>query len=71
MFNKYKIKMKFLYMKQVCIRYFIKCKLIIQQIFIPLAIFQLIRTILFPTAFDVILLIFIFVIIIILLIEWI
>ncbi|MCK0473543.1 hypothetical protein MW695_19495 [Alkalihalobacillus sp. APA_J-10(15)] len=36
--------------------WWLKCKLMFMQILVPLIIFQLIRTLLFPTTFDVILL---------------
>lgn len=42
-----------------------------KQVFIPLAIYQLIRTIIFPTPFDVFLLLVIFIAIVILLLDWI
>jgi hypothetical protein len=71
MLNKYKIKLKLFWFKQQCITWSIKIFLILKQIFIPLAIIQLIRTILFPTPLDVILLLIFFIIIVCLLIKWI
>ncbi|QZT35483.1 hypothetical protein HUR95_14970 [Caldalkalibacillus thermarum TA2.A1] len=56
--------------KQRCKYWGYKSKEIAAQIFLPLAIFQLVRTIIFPTAFDVLLLLVIFVIILFLLIDW-
>jgi hypothetical protein len=69
-FNKYKVKMQIAMFKQRCRYMFYKFKDIMKQIFIPLAIFQLIRTLIFPTAFDVFLLIVIFLIILFVLIDW-
>lgn len=71
LFNKYQVKAKFLYYKQRCRYFAYKVKEGARQIFIPLAIYQLIRTIFFPTTFDVFLLLVIFVAIAILLIDWI
>lgn len=70
-FNKYRMKAKFLEFKHHCRYIGYKIKEGAKQIFIPLAIFQLIRTILVPTPFDVFLLIVIFIAIVILLIDWI
>lgn len=69
-FNKYRIRNKFIYFKQQCSYWFYQTKVIAKQVFIPLAIFQLIRTILFPTPLDVILLLIIFAIVIFIVFEW-
>ncbi|MDQ0339483.1 uncharacterized membrane protein (DUF2068 family) [Caldalkalibacillus uzonensis] len=68
--NKYKIKHYYLQFKQRCKYWGYQSKEIAAQIFIPLAIFQLVRTIFFPTPFDVFLLLVIFAIILFLLIDW-
>lgn len=70
-FNKYKIKAKYLHYKQQFKYWSYRSKEIAKQVFIPLAVFQLVRTIIFPTAFDVILLLIIFIIVCVLLIDWI
>jgi len=41
-----------------------------RQVFIPLAVFQLLRTIFMPTPFDVFVLLIIFLVIIFFLLEW-
>lgn len=68
--NKYKLKAKYLQFKHRWKYYAYKMKDIAKQIFIPLFVFQLIRTLFFPTPFDVFLLIVFFIIIIALLIDW-
>lgn len=68
--NKYKLKAQYLYYKQQCKYMSYKIKEGAKQIFIPLAIYQLIRTIIVPTPFDVFLLLIIFVAIVILLLDW-
>ena len=69
--NKYRIKQQFWQFKQICRHGFFRLKEIAAQMFIPLAIFQLLRTIIFPTPFDVLLLLFIIAIIVFFLIDWI
>jgi hypothetical protein len=68
--NKYKLQMKYSQFKQQGKYWAYQCKEGARQIFIPLAIFQLIRTLFFPTPFDVFLLVFIFLIIVFLLLDW-
>lgn len=70
-FNRYKIKAKYLYYKQQFRYMSYRIKEGAKQVFIPLAIYQLIRTIIFPTPFDVFLLLVIFIAIVILLLDWI
>lgn len=68
--NKYRIKYQLWQFKQQCRYWFFRTKEIIGQIFIPLAIFQLVRTLIFPTPFDVLLLLTIFAIILLFLMDW-
>lgn len=69
-FNKYKFKNWVAQFKQRSSYWFYQTKVIAKQVFIPLAIFQLIRTILLPTPLDVIILLIIFAIVIFSVFEW-
>jgi uncharacterized membrane protein (DUF2068 family) len=68
--NKYNIKHKFSQFKFQSKSWGYQVIEGAKQIFIPLSIFQLIRTIFFPTVFDVILLIVIFLVIIFVMLDW-
>jgi hypothetical protein len=67
--NKYRLKQQFWQFKQSCRHGLFRLKEITGQVFIPLAVFQLVRTIIFPTPFDVLLLLIIFAVIVFFLIE--
>lgn len=68
--NKYRLKQQVWQFKQRCRYGFFRFKEIAAQVFIPLAIFQLVRTIIFPTPFDVLLLLIIFGVIVFFLVDW-
>ncbi|WP_148302590.1 hypothetical protein [Caldalkalibacillus mannanilyticus] len=70
LFNRYRLKMKMDQLKYQCRYWGYRAKEGARQIFIPLAIFQLVRTIFFPTPFDVFLLVLIFLVIVIFLLDW-
>nr|WP_307390210.1 hypothetical protein [Bacillus horti] len=59
-----------LHLKQQFSYWLFQAKVIAKQVFIPLAIFQLIRTILLPTPLDVIILLIIFAIVIFSVFDW-
>ena len=69
-FNKYQIKNKINQYRQQFTYWGFKVKEVAKQVFIPLAVLQLIRTILVPTPFDVFVLVAIFIFIIVFLLDW-
>lgn len=69
--NKFKVKQQMNKLKNDYKYYSFRAKEVAKQIFVPLAIFQLVRTLIFPSPLDVFLVLVIFAIVAGLLIEWI